>query len=252
MNGDGLQVKRIQQFVLASLLLAGLAVLWTERRKVDALRQENERLIEERAAAQRLISERQTRQSGPQNEELARLRTEASEVHKLRNEVSQLRAGAKEVDRLRTENQQLRAADRQLRAAPTTGVTTPAAAAGSQEGYYTKESWAFSGYATPEAALQSAIWAMREGDTRTLLASMAPQEVARMQNEWANKSEAKISADTKRGTDKISSIRVLESRRLSDDEVVLTVYAAGGEDKVQKISVKRIDAEWKLAGRKEE
>ena len=81
---------------------------------------------------------------------------------------------------------------------------------------------------------------------------MAPQEVARMQNEWANKSEAKISADAKRGTDKISSIRVLESRRLSDDEVVLTVYAAGGEDKVQKISVKRIDAEWKLAGRKEE
>src|SRR5207244_10056480 len=96
-------------------------------------------------------------------------------------------------------------------------VSTPAAAAGSQEGYYTKESWAFSGYATPEAALQSAIWAMREGDTRTLLASMAPQEVARMQNEWANKSEAKISADAKRGTDKISSIRVLESRRLSDD-----------------------------------
>jgi len=182
---------------------------------------------------------------------LERLRAEAREVHRLRNEVSQLRADVKQADQLRAENQRLRAAGKPLQAAPSTGVAVPSAAI-SQEGYYAKENWAFIGYATPEAALQSVIWAMREGDTRTLLASLTPEEMERMQKEWGNKSEAQVSADTKRGTDKISGIRILESKTLSDDEVVLSVFAAGGEDKVQKISLKRYGAEWKMAGPKRE
>jgi len=40
--------------------------------------------------------------------------------------------------------------------------------------------------------------------------------------------------------------------RLSDEEVVLSVFAAGGEDKVQKISMRRYGAEWKMAGPKRE
>jgi RNA polymerase sigma factor (sigma-70 family) len=35
-----------------------------------------------------------------------------------------------------------------------------------------KESWAFIGYADPESALQSTIWAMNQGDTKTYLASL--------------------------------------------------------------------------------
>ena len=100
--------------------------------------------------------------------------------------------------------------------------------------------------------MQSVIWAMRESDTRTLLARVTPEEMQRMQKEWGNKSEVQVSADAKRGTDKISGIRILERKTLSDDEVVLSVYVAGGEDKVQKISMKRYGAEWKLAGPKKE
>jgi hypothetical protein len=244
-------MKRFFQLILAGLLLASLAVHVVERHRISCLRQVNEGLREELAAAQQSISAKGTDQSGPQNEELERLRAEAREVHRLRDEVSQLRAGVKEADQFRTENQRLRGTGRPLQAAPSTGVAAPSATA-SQEGYYTKENWAFTGYATPEAALQSVIWAMREGDTRTLLASLAPEEMARMQKEWGNKSEAQVSADAKRGTDKLSGIRILESKALSDDEVVLSVYAAGGEDKVQKISMKRYGAEWRMAGPKRE
>jgi len=236
-------MKHWHSFILAGLLLASLAVLWTERGKVAALRQENERLREELAGTQRLIRGK----GNALNEELERLRTEAREVHKLRSELSQLRAGAKELNQLRTENQQLRAANRQ--AVPKTGVTALVPPT-SQEGYYAKENWSYCGYATPEAALLSVIWAMREGDTETFRASLAPEEMARTDKEWEGKTEAEISADAKRETDKISSIRILESRTLSDGEVVLSVYAAGGEDKVQKISVKRFGADWKLAGPK--
>ena len=151
------------------------------------------------------------------------------------------------VGQVKEENQQLRAANRQ--AVPKTGVTALVPPT-SQEGYYAKENWSYCGYATPEAALLSVIWAMREGDTETFRASLAPEEMARTDKEWEGKTEAEISADAKRETDKISSIRILESRTLSDGEVVLSVYAAGGEDKVQKISLKRFGADWKLAGPK--
>jgi len=244
-------MKHILQFILAGLLLAGLEVLYIERGRVVALQQENQLLREDLAAARRLISASESGASARTNEELERLRTEAREVRQLRNEISHLRSGVKELDQLRIENEQLRAATRQSSAAAKTGAAIPAAAP-LQEGYYAKESWAFSGYATPEAALQSVIWAMREGDTKTFLSSLAPEEMARVQREWGNKSEAEISDDAKRGTDKISSIRILESKTVSDDEVVLNVYAAGGEDKVEKISMKRFGAEWKVAGPKKD
>jgi hypothetical protein len=244
-------MKRFFQLVLTGLLLASLAVHVVERRRIAGLRQVNEGLREELAAAQQVIDAKSRDQRGPSNEELVRLRAEAREVHNLRNEVSQLRAGVKEADQLRAENQRLRGAGKPLQAAPSTGVAAPPAAT-SPEGYYAKENWAFTGYATPEAALQSVIWAMHEGDTKTLLASVTPEEMERMQKEWGDKSEAQVSADAKRGTDKISGIRILESKTLSDDEVVLSVFAAGGEDKVQKISMKRYGAEWKMAGPKRE
>ena len=242
-------MKHFVQLLLVGLLLASLAVHVVERRRIVGLQRDNESLRAELAVAQQTIANAGV-QSGPQNEELERLRTEAREVHKLRNEVSQLRAGTKEVDRLRTENQRLQGSSRALQAAPSPAVAPSATA--SQDGYFAKETWTFTGYATPEAALQSVIWAMREGDTKTLLASLAPEEMARMQKEWGDKSEAQVSADAKRGTDKISGIRILESKTLSDDEVVLSVYAAGGEDHVQKISMKRYGAEWRMAGPKRE
>ena len=240
-------MKSVLQILIAGLFLASLGLLVMERGRVAGIRAANERLRGELAAAQRSIDSIKTQQ----NQELEQLRTEVSEVHKLRNEVTQLRAGAKTTEQLRSENQRLRGADRQPPAAPKAGGTTPPATV-PQEGYYAKENWTFSGYATPEAALQSVVWAMREGDTKTILGAVTPEEMARMQSEWAGKSEAEISADAKRGTEKINSIRILDSRAISDDEVVLNVYAAGGEDKIQKISMKRLGGEWKMAGPKKE
>ena len=104
---------------LAGLFLASLAVHVVERRSISGLRQVNEGLREEVAAAQQWI--KTSNQRGPPNEELERLRADAREVHKLRNEVSQLRAGVKETDQLRAENQRLRAAGKSPQAASGTG-----------------------------------------------------------------------------------------------------------------------------------
>ena len=244
-------MKRYLRLILAGLLMASVAVVVVEKRRIAGLQQENESLRAELALVQQSIKAKASEQTLASKEELERLQAEAREVHKLRNEVSQLRVSMKEADQLRVENQRLRGAVRAPQAAPGNGATASPAIP-SQEGYFAKENWAFTGYATPEAALQSVIWAMREGDTTTFLASLAPEEMARVQKEWGDKPEAQVSADTKRGTDKISGIRILESKTLSADEVVLSVYAAGGEDKVQKISMKLYGTEWKMAGPKRE
>ncbi len=239
-------MKRSFQPILLVLLLASLAVHWFEQRTHSALRQENQALRAELAAVKQLLGVKAGEQNKASIDELERLQAEAREVHKLRNEVSQLRADAKATAQLRVENDRLRAG-RAPQTAPTTAAP-PATAA--QDGYYAKERWAFTGYATPEAALQSVVWALREGDSRTLLASVTPEEMERMQKEWGDKSEAEVSADAKRGMDKISGIRILESKTLSDEEVVLSVFASGGEDRVQRISMKRYGTEWRMAGPK--
>ncbi len=242
-------MKPLTYVIALGLVAASLGAFVTQWNVATRLRQENERLKGDLATAQRLARVTANDPNARRSQELERLRTEAGEIHKLRNEVSQLRAGARELDKLRAENQQLRGSNQRIPVAPNASPGgAPATAA--PEAFYPKENWAFAGYATPEAALQSVVWAMREGDTKTFLASVTPEEMARMEKEWGNKSEAQISADARKGADKISSVRILERKVLSDDEVVLSLYAEGGDDKIQKISMKRFGAEWKLAGPK--
>lgn len=241
-------MKLFYHVILIGLALAGAAGFVSMRNKAAVLHQENLRLRDE-LATQRAAGDDPAGPKAQRNAELERVQAEAREVHKLRGEISQLRAGAKEAEKVAMENQRLRAATQQLQTAPRTGAAVEPAAA-SQEGFYAKENWAFAGYASPEAALQSIAWAMREGDTKAFLAAVTAEERERMEKEWGNKSEAEVSADARKGTEKVKNIRILERKAISDDEVVLSIYAEGGDDHVQKMSMKRFGTEWKLAGPK--
>src|SRR5262249_6386238 len=124
-------------------------------------RQENRSLIEqnEQLAAlpienQRLLSllaQASNFQEAPTNQD--------RELLKLRGEVGVLRQQANELRKLQAENQRLR-----FRLA-TNDSAVPTAP---------KDSWAFLGYADPEAAFQSAFWSMNQGDSAALLGSLAP------------------------------------------------------------------------------
>ena len=60
--------------------------------------------------------------------------------------------------------------------------------------YFSKESWAQAGYATPEATIQSAFWAASHNDAKAVLACLSPEQQA--QGEWLlkDKSESEIAA----------------------------------------------------------
>jgi uncharacterized protein YhaN len=228
--------------ILALIVLVA-AMAWALRgwQAVSELRLENQKLHDD-------IREGARASSGFENElarrdaEIKRLRGESAEVLRLRNELAQLRKGSAEAARLRGENQQLRQMAQSARpaaAAPPTDVPPGDILA--------KENWAFAGYATPEAALQSAVFAMSQGDPKGFLAAVTPEERARMEKEWENKTEQEIGAEGKREMEKITSVQILERRPLSETEMVLVVYAAG-EGHAEKMLLKKIGSDWKMAG----
>jgi hypothetical protein len=146
--------KRITGIVLVAGLLAGIA--W-QRNTVTRLQKQNETLRPAQEEAVRLELE---------NAELPKLRAMVAEqpqsvgvspeLLRLRNEVRQLRLQRSESDRLKMENERIATEIR-------SGIASQQKLS-EMEGYLAKESWSNAGFDTPEAALQTYFWAMREGN----------------------------------------------------------------------------------------
>ena len=178
-------------------------------------------------------------------EQIQKLQETAREVYKLRNQAGQALTQAQALEKLRDENQQLRSAPASAAAASQTTK---------DENYVTKENWAFAGFNTPEATLQSVSWAMREGDPKSLLSTLTNDEKNAMQQKWGNKSEEEIRAENKHEIAEVTGYRILEKKIVSDTEVVLSVFAEG-TGHLAKFSLKltpnfeKGSAEWKFGGR---
>jgi len=237
------RMKAIRWISFFSIIIAVTAAVsgW---RTVNRLRAENEAL---RAELQILKDQQASAEtvSVARDQELQRLRVDAQEVIRLRGEVSQLRSGAKEVEKLRGENQQLRAENQQFRTTSVATAAAPASSAGKE--LFTKESWNFAGYASPEAALVSAIWSMKEGNPKTYLDSLSLEEQARMAKVWENKTEAEIAAKHQADVSTISAFRILEQQIVNDNEVQMNVYIEG-VGRMEKVSMKRMGNDWKFGG----
>jgi len=235
------------QWVVGCLLAAALAGALVGWRNVGQLRAECAALraqLDAQQAQGMATSEAGDRQ---RDQELQRLRGEAQEVVRLRGEVSQLRGGARETDRLRSDNQRLQSEIQQLRGITAAGAAPSSPPAQGSSDQFPKESWAFSGYASPEAALVSAIWAMKQGDPKAYAASLAPEEQARMAQAWANKSEADIAAKHQKDVSVITGVRILDRQTISPEETQMNVYIEG-VGRMDKVSMRRIGDEWRFGG----
>ena len=111
-----------------------------------------------------------------------------------------------------------------------------------------RSSWGFAGYASPESALQSSIWAISKGDAQTWLASLTPAMQMEARQKAAGNDTKIIGEDDKRDFARITGYRILDKQVLSNDEVVLEVYAEG-LNQTTKASIQRIGSEWKFGGK---
>jgi len=172
---------------------------------------------------------------------------ERSELLRLRNQAAQLRSATNELQQARKQVDQLQVENQQLRSASLSGVATPAA--GTASGMRQRESWQFLGYATPEACLESTLYAISKADYNTIMGSLTPQEAQRLQKEMdaANRSPEEVAEKIRRETAKTSSYQILERKDVSPNESMLLIYGSG-EDKVQRVLLQKIGEEWRFAG----
>jgi hypothetical protein len=155
-----------------------------------------------------------------------------------------LRPGAvpKEEAQLQVTNAQLRAA----RAAWEKQVAEARAA----PNFWAKDQLAFSGYAEPEATLQTVLWAMKTGDVKSYLAGWASGDDVNVlfEGELRDKAETELASGRKSLAETLGpsiGFHILDKKVKSPDQVILNL-SFDGEGKARKFVVQKAGNEWKL------
>ena len=145
-----------------------------------------------------------------------------------------------------------------LLAAGTTGIivyhqsqsTSQPKAVLSTQNDFPKSSWHFAGFADPESALESTLWAMSQGDVKSYLASLAPD--GGLFREAQGRPESQIVSQNKQVVDGIAGYKIINEQKVSDDEVIITFQpeVPDGTKPVHpgRMVIRRVDGEWKVSG----
>jgi len=229
--------------ILCALLLAGAVTgALVQRSALSRVRADNRQWHEQGIEAQRLAHENANLdQLRKENREVENLRNETRDLHKLRNEVRQLREQKPDLDKLRSENQRLRA-----RTNASGGPTTRGSDARPE---VTKELLADGGWGSPEAAIQTFFWAIRERNAQRIRACFSG-EVGRNIRDQSDE-EVLAGASHMMGT--FTGFQIVAKKIVSADEIKLgirVIQATGqGESASTDMALpfKRAGAEWKIS-----
>jgi sigma-70-like protein len=112
--------------------------------------------------------------------------------------------------------------------------------------------FSFAGYATPEASLQSMLWAGSRGDFKSFLAGCAPEQIQRFEGKMAGKSAEEISREAKAWANALRDYKITQKEIISDNEVHLHVHATPSAEGLHSgkviVIMKKIEGDWKQAG----
>jgi RNA polymerase sigma factor (sigma-70 family) len=113
--------------------------------------------------------------------------------------------------------------------------------------------YAFAGYATPEAAVQSLIWGASTGDAAKYLDALTPLESERFKNRvFAGKTDEQIRQKSIAFAKAMQGYKITRKQVISDDEVRIEVSAPPSPDALRDgtgaIIMKKIGNDWKNAG----
>jgi type II secretory pathway pseudopilin PulG len=227
------------QLVVCVVLAGGLIAVWTLRQRTqvvlqqqtEALRQAQSELEQLRADNERLTNQiSQTENSG---------REQSDELLRLRAEVTRLRQQTNQINALRAQNEQLRQRTAVVPEKPQAPKTPPEVP---PQDIHPRDTWSFVGYTSPDATVQSMLWAITQTNREAFLAGLT----AEMRTEIEKHFPADIS-DMAEKTTKNSAFRVVDRKYISDDEMDMTIYM-DGDDHQETTRFKKINGEWKVAG----
>ena len=120
--------------------------------------------------------------------------------------------------------------------------------------YFPRDSWASSGFATPEATIKSFMWAKSAGDIKTVLDIATPEMRQEVEEQYfKNKSDQERSAILIENVKDVTGVRIQKKLVLSDDWVVLQIHFDGmPKNTHSKVTMRKIDGEWKVSSVEEQ
>jgi len=240
---------KVQAGMLSALVLAGFTTpVVLQHQALARARAERDTLRAEAAAgaALREANEQLSNQLAQARSSQALAAGQEHELLRLRNEAGLLRRQAAEAAQLQQQLGQLKAS---LNSRPA------ASPSGANEIVFSRDSLAFAGYATPEAAVQSGLWAFTKADYKNVLASLTPGAAKRMGPLLESGSDEQIVSQFPFNVlARSTALRVTQKDVVSENEIdyVLAVEgppdASGVTPKPTMLGAKarKIGADWKL------
>jgi hypothetical protein len=110
----------------------------------------------------------------------------------------------------------------------------------------------FAGYATPEASIQSMLWAASKGDLEKLSGGVTPEEMGRFKDRMEGKSDDEVRHGLIAWANGMVGYKVTEKEAISGDEVHLHIHATPSAEALHSgkvvLVMKKVGNEWKEAG----
>jgi len=211
----------------------------------------NEKLRSESESLRGVIAELSNQASNPKprNPAAESLKhQQLDELLKLRSEVTRLRKQTNQAARLIEENHQLSASLKEIRNSQGDVPKEKNPEDALPQDIHPRDSWAFRGYASPEATVETLFWAQVNGDNAAILQAFAPEIRPELEKLFEQRNLSEDWSKTK-----MVGFRIVDRKDLSDDEIVLTLYTGRPYDdgKVRFNSfnptvLQRIGGEWKI------
>ena len=228
-------MKNLLNIVLLLALVAVGVVWYRQSMAAASLRNSNEDL------------RRQVEEAAMRNQPLRSAKGTSTDVNVREGSMAELEQLRKDHDSRGTEIEALRAQLAELQSPS----NNPALPGSFRTDNRPKDSWTFAGYDTPEAALETMLWATREGNVSALRESLNKGELnRRAQSVWTNKTDEQIAESGRQGLEKATGFQILKSEMLNENMAHFTIYMDGLPQPDQPVwfDVIRVDGQWKAAG----
>jgi len=225
------------KWLLVLSCLVAMAAVLGQGRAVSHLRLQNQGLRRENQAHQLAAQDRRAETAPGESE---RLRLENEDLLKLRNEVRQLRELVPEIEGARAEHQRLLQAKQNPPAEPS-AYATP-------EGYVGKDALADLGLGTPEAAVQTFLWTMREGNFKRMLECASPrfkrhQGFDRLTAEELPQIGEQMGQKLQSQMQTFKDFRIIDRKEVTPEEVTLQLRSSL-TSAVLSLSLRRVGNDW--------
>ncbi|MDB6108665.1 MAG: polymerase, sigma-24 subunit, subfamily [Pedosphaera sp.] len=189
-----------------------------------------------------------------QNAELTRDRDNAvRQLAASRDELALLNTNKSELLRLRSETGRLRQQTNELGKLVQSWAATNAVDQSNEPTSFPRDTWANVGFATPEATVQSFMWAKSRGDVKVAFDSATPEmKQSVMDLYFKDKSDAEISALLVESAKTQTGVKILKRMAVADDQVIFQAHFDGYPEKTYAIlTLKKTGDDWKVSSTEE-